>query len=165
MSIIIRTLLISLCPFLFMGAQLNTTQETEFCKTLKQIIAASQENFEPIKKERKAGMIDLYYTSSITLPTCQDTKIILSGESWYMSCKMDEKRDLEKVNKYYNQLSGVIRGCFKNWKQSFENSGRYSMVYYKDGSDKECGSRIKLSVVENGAKSGYYNVMLAVYPN
>lgn len=110
-------------------------------------------------------MIDLYYTSSMTLPSSQDTKIILSGDTWYMNCKMDERKDLEKVNKYYNQLSGVIRGCLKNWKQSLDNLGRYSIVYYKDATDKECGSRVKLSVIENGAKSGYYNLMLAIYPN
>lgn len=160
-----RTLLTLLCPMIFMGAQLDASQETAFCTALKQIIAASQENFEPIKKERKSGMIDLYYTSALTLPSSQDTRIILNGETWYMNCKMDEKKDLDKVNKYYQKISGMIRGCLKFWKQSTDNEGKYSTVYYKDASDKECGSKIKLSVVENAAKPGYYNLMLAVYPN
>jgi hypothetical protein len=158
-------LIACLSQFIFMGAQLNTTQETEFCKVLKQIVAASQENFEPIKKERKSGMIDLYYTSSVALPTSSDTKIILSGESWYMMCKLQEKNDLEQVKKNYNQLSGVIRSCFKNWKQTFSTEGKLNTVEYKDNTDRECGSKVKLSIMENVAKVGYYKITLSVYPN
>lgn len=152
------------CPLIFMSAQLNSDQENEFCKSLKVMIAASQENFEPIKKERKNGVIELYYTSSVLLPTSLDTKIILSGESWYMSCKMQEKTDLTVLNNNFSQLSNIVKGCLKNWRQTKNVEGKYTSVVFKDVLDKECGTSVKLSIVENAAKAGYYKIMLTIHP-
>jgi hypothetical protein len=152
------------CGYLFMGAQLSSEQESEFCTALKQMIAASQENFEPIKKDRKNGVIELYYTSSISLPTSLDTKIILSGENWYMSCKLQEKTDIKVINKSFTQISNILKNCLKNWRQTTVSNEKFNSVIFKDISDKECGTQLKLSVSENVAKVGYYKIMLTINP-
>lgn len=158
-------LLTSFASIVFMSMQMNAEQETEFCKSLKIMVASSQENFEPIKKERKSGVLDLYYTSNIVLPTSIDTRIVLTGETWYVSCKLQEKTDLDAINKNYKQLSSILQGCLKNFKMSNTSAGKYHSLVFKDMTDKECGASVKLSVAENAAKAGYYKIMLTILPN
>lgn len=149
----------------FAGFQLDNIQENEFCRILKIMVSASQENFEPIKKDRKTGAIELYYTSNVNLPTSTDTKIILKGDSWYLSCKLQERSDLPLLNKNLSQLTGIIKGCMKNWRLSSDQVGKSQIITFKDPVDKDCGAKIQLSLTENPAKAGYYKIMLMVHPN
>ncbi len=147
------------------SGQLSPESENDFCRVLKDMITSSHENFETIKKERKTGLIDLYYTSKMNLPTSADTRIILNGEYWYLSCKMQEKSDKALLEKNYIQLASIMKGCLKSWKQFIPENSKGKSIAFKEAIDSQCGPRVTLSMEENPAKAGYYKIMLTIHTN
>ncbi|MSQ78571.1 MAG: hypothetical protein EXR21_02690 [Flavobacteriaceae bacterium] len=162
---IITAMLVLLASTNIGSSQLSPESENDFCRVLKDMITSSHENFETIKKERKTGLVDLYYTSKMNLPTSADTRIILNGEYWYLSCKMQEKSDKALLEKNYAQFARIIKGCLKSWKQFIPDNNKGNSIAFKETVDSQCGPKVTLSMEKNPAKSGYHKIMLTIHTN
>jgi hypothetical protein len=149
------------------NSQLTPSQESQFCKVLLQLVESSRESFESIKNERKKGVLELYYTSKVNLPTAADTRIILRGDSWFLTSKLLENKDRKKVEKDFITFSNILKGCLKSWKsvagESVSSKGKSSG--FKEAIDSECGPRVSLTMDENPTHIGYYKVAISIHSN
>lgn len=145
-------------------ARLDDKQQGTFCATLKTMIESSRMNFENIKKERKSGILDLYYTSKMALPGAQDTKIILGGDAWYLASKMAESKDINALTQSYQQFSQAIRKCLTpSWKQKvLRNTTTSKSMSFKEEEIERCGPTVYLKMMESGSSNGQYKILITI---
>lgn len=148
----------------WMGHQPDTKLQSAFCGIIKTMIESSRMNFENIKKDRKSGILDLYYTSKLALPGAQDTKIILGGDTWYLSSKMAESKDVNALTATFNQYMSGIRKCLPaTWKQKMlRNSSTSKSVSFKEEEVEKCGPTVYLKMIESGSRNGQYKIIINI---
>ncbi len=158
-----RLLYLFLLLSLWAGTSSFQVQQ-EYCDTLKKIVEASRQNFDPIKSERKNGIIDIYYTSKIALPNSTDTRIWVGNNQLYFTCKLVENSSRSEVEKEYKQAVASVRSCLGNWKEfKPKNTSLHSLDQgFKEETTEKCGPVVIVSMQDNPVKYGFYKVVIMV---
>lgn len=151
-----------IAPLWFVASSFRSTQD--FCSSLKTIIEASRQNFDPIKSERKNGIIDIYYTSKATLPNATDTRIWVGSDQLYFTCKLVEKPNKAEVEAEYKKIVAFVRACLGKWNEfTPKNTSLNSKdTGFKEETAEKCGPVVIVSMQDNPVKYGFYKVIVTV---
>lgn len=158
-----RLLYLFLIFSLWIGTSSFDVQQ-EYCDSLKKIVEASRQNFDPIKSERKNGIIDIYYTSKISLPNSTDTRIWVGSDQLYFTCKMIEKNSKTEIETEYKKTVASVRACLGKWKEfKPKNTSLNSTDQgFKEEAAEKCGPVVIVSMQDNPVKYGFYKVVITV---
>ncbi|MDZ4756550.1 MAG: hypothetical protein SGJ10_00240 [Bacteroidota bacterium] len=158
-----RLLYLSLLLLIGFGTSSFGVQE-DFADNLKKIVEASRQNFDPIKSERKNGIIDIYYTSKVSLPNATDTRIWVGNDQLYFTCKMTEKNNKSEIEVEYKKTVALVRACLGKWKEFVpKNTSLHSIDQgFKEEAAEKCGPVVIVSMQDNPVKYGFYKVIITV---
>lgn len=150
--------------FFVLVASSSFQTNQDFCSNLNRVVEASRQNFDPIKSERKNGIIDIYYTSKISLPNATDTRIWIGSDQLYFTCKIIEDNNKQLVEKEYKKMVGLVKSCLGSWKEFVpKNTSLHSFDQgFKEEAAEKCGPVVIVSLQDNPVKYGFYKVIVTV---